>query len=96
MKNEKSELLIMLLYEHFPYSRWVSPFCNRVYAVLTKVKLNFREKLKKNRVICDGLSSCLRGVAILDDVITLYVLILNVAFQTVVPWNSMIDPVLVE
>lgn len=49
MKNEKSELLIMLLYEHFPYSRWVTPFCNRVYAELTKVQLSFREKLKKNR-----------------------------------------------
>lgn len=68
-----------------------------MYAELTKVQLNFREKLKKKiEVICDGLSPCLREVAILDDVITLYVLILNVAFQTVVPWNSMIDPVLVE
>lgn len=92
MKNEKSELLIMLLYEHFPYSRWVTPFCNRVYDT---IELS-RETERKIEEIWDGLSSCLREVAILDDVITLYVLILNVAFQTVVPWNSMIDPVLVE
>lgn len=61
----------------------------------SKIELS-RETEKKIEVICDGLSPSLREVAILDDVITLYVLILNVAFQTVVPWNSMIDPVLVE